>query len=69
MVVVPPFTMTRAIAGSNEIFIWCVFDPRVAELNAILDRAPLEDFTVRNQNRSLTAVALEMLSKAGWISN
>ena len=42
---------------------------RVAKLNAILDRARLEDFTVTNENRSLTEVAQEMLVKAGWISN
>jgi hypothetical protein len=42
---------------------------RVAKLNVILDRARLEDFTVTNENRSLTEVALEMLVKAGWISN
>ena len=42
---------------------------RVAELNAILDRARLEDFTVANENRPLTDVALEMLVKAGWISS
>ncbi len=42
---------------------------RVAKLNAILDRARLEDFTVTNENRSLTEVAREMLVKAGWISN
>ena len=42
---------------------------RVAKLNVILDRARLEDFTVSNENRSLSDVALEMLIKAGWISN
>ena len=42
---------------------------RVAKLNVILDRARLEDFIVTNENRSLTDVALEMLIKAGWISN
>ena len=42
---------------------------RVAKVNAILDRARLEHFTVTNENRSLTHVALEMLIKAGWISN
>jgi len=42
---------------------------RVAKLNDILDRARLEDFAVTNENRSLTDVALEMLVKAGWISN
>ena len=41
---------------------------RVAKLNAILDRAQLEDFTLSNENRSLTDVAREMLVKAGWIS-
>ena len=42
---------------------------RVAKLNIILERARVEDFTVTNENRSLTDVALEMLVKAGWISN
>ena len=42
---------------------------RVAKLNVILDGARLEDFTVTNENRSLTEVAHEMLVKAGWISN
>ncbi len=41
---------------------------RVAKLNVILDHARLEDFTVTNENRSLTDVTLEMLIKAGWIS-
>jgi hypothetical protein len=42
---------------------------RVAKLNAILDSARLEDFAVDNENRSLTDVALEVLVKAGWVSN
>lgn len=42
---------------------------RVAELNAILDRAQLENFTVTNEGRPLTGVAHELLVKAGWISN
>jgi hypothetical protein len=42
---------------------------RVAKLNVILDHARLEDFAVANENRSLTDVALEMLAKAGWISD
>jgi len=41
---------------------------RVEELNAVLDRVRLEDFTVSNENRSLTDVATEVLIKAGWIS-
>jgi hypothetical protein len=42
---------------------------RVATLNHILDSARLEDFAVVNENRSLTDVAIEMLVKAGWISD
>jgi hypothetical protein len=42
---------------------------RVTKLNVILDRAQLEQFTVTNENRPLNDVALEMLLKAGWISN
>jgi hypothetical protein len=42
---------------------------RVAKLDAILDRARLEDFIVINENRPLTEVAQEMLVKAGWIAN
>ena len=41
---------------------------RVRELEAILDRARLEDFIVNSANRSVTDIAQEMLIKAGWIS-
>ena len=49
------------IAQSNYV-------SRISELNSILDRARLEDFTVSNENRSVIEVAEEMLTKAGWIS-
>jgi hypothetical protein len=42
---------------------------RVAKLNVILDRAQLEDFAVTNEDRRLTEVAIEVLVRAGWISN
>src|SRR5438045_2960312 len=42
---------------------------RVAELNAILDRARLEDFIITTENRSPTDAARETLVKAGWIAN
>ena len=42
---------------------------RVAKLNVILDRAKLEDFAVINEDRPLTEVAIEVLVRAGWISN
>ncbi|HEY2168986.1 MAG TPA: hypothetical protein VGJ30_05130 [Candidatus Angelobacter sp.] len=41
---------------------------RVTTLDAILDRARLEDFVVINDGRPVTDVAQEMLMKAGWIS-
>ena len=43
------------------------FVTRIAELNSILDRARLEDFTISNENRPLNEVAFEMLLQARWI--
>ncbi len=40
---------------------------RVPELNAILDHVALEDFTVNSENRSVSEIAQEMLTKAAWI--
>jgi hypothetical protein len=40
---------------------------RVTELNAILDRAHLEDFSLPNENRAVSDVANEMLVRAGWL--
>jgi hypothetical protein len=42
------------------------FVARVAELNAVLDYR-LEDFTFSNEDRSPTKVALEMLTRSGWL--
>jgi len=61
-------TMERRVAIRDPGILQREFVERVAELNAILDRARLEDFSVANENRSLTEVALEMLVKAGWIA-
>lgn len=58
------YKMRSSIGISQQEYV-----ARVAELNAILDRARLEDFAVANENRSLTDVAFEMLVKAGWISD
>jgi hypothetical protein len=43
------------------------FVERVAVLNASLDSARLEDFSVANENRPVTEVAREMLRLAGWL--
>jgi hypothetical protein len=53
---------TREIGALQNGFV-----NRVAELNAILDRAHLEDFAVSNENRSVTDTALEMLTRSGWL--
>jgi hypothetical protein len=40
---------------------------RVTELNAILDRTHLEDFSLLNEDRPVTDVANEMLVRARWL--
>jgi len=40
---------------------------RTEELEAILDAARLEDFTVDNGARPIREVALEVLTRAGWL--
>jgi hypothetical protein len=40
---------------------------RVQVLEALLDRGAVEDFTVTNENRSVTEVAREVLQLAGWL--
>jgi predicted kinase len=44
-----------------------IFIARVAELNSILDRVHLEDFSLSNENRSVTDVAHEMLVRTRWL--
>jgi adenylylsulfate kinase len=39
---------------------------RTAELDTILDKAQIEDFSIDNGNRSLREVSLEVLVRAGW---
>ena len=42
------------------------YTARVAELEAILDSAAAEDFSVTNEDRPITDVAREILQRAGW---
>ena len=42
---------------------------RAQELNVVLERARLEDFSVVNDNRSITDVARERLRRARWIDD
>jgi predicted kinase len=43
------------------------FLKRAPELDAVLERARLEDFSIVNDNRSITDVARELLTRARWI--
>jgi len=61
-------TMEQRIKGRESGISQREYVARVAKLNDILDRARLENFTISNENRSLSEVSYEMLLKAGWIS-
>jgi len=62
-------TMERRVQMRDSGISGREYVARVTKLNVVLDRAQLEDFAVTNEDRSLTEVALEMLVRAGWISN
>jgi Conserved hypothetical ATP binding protein len=53
---------TREIGILQQQFV-----DRVAALDAILTRVQLEDFSVVNENRSVTEVAREILTRARWL--
>jgi hypothetical protein len=61
-------TMQQRVKTRETGMLQQQFVDRVAILDAILDRAALEDFVVVNEDRYLGDVAQEMLIKAGWIS-
>ena len=43
------------------------FVDRCAELDAILDAAAVEDFSIANHDRSVTDVARDVLARSGWV--
>lgn len=59
--------MEKRVKARESGILQREFVARVATLEAALDRAHLENFTVANENRSLNEVAREMLTTAGWI--
>jgi adenylylsulfate kinase len=61
-------TMQQRVRTRESGALQAQYVDRVAILDAILDRARLEDFVVINENRPINDVAQEMLIKAGWIS-
>jgi len=60
-------TMQDRVQSRDIGTLQSTFIARVAKLNSILDRVHLEDFSLSNENRSVTDVAYEMLVHAGWI--
>jgi adenylylsulfate kinase len=61
-------TMEERVRTRDSGILQPYYVARVAELNGLLDRARLEDFSVEAENRSITDIAEEMLTKAAWIS-
>lgn len=58
----------QARVQNRETGIWRDrYIGRVIELNAVLDSAHLEDFALLNENRPITDVAYEMLTRSGWL--
>ena len=63
-------TMQQRVRTRESGILQAQFVERVGVLNAILDRARLEDFSVVNDdNRSVSEVAREMLVHAGWLQD
>jgi len=60
-------TMKRRVVARETGISQKCYVARVEHLNSILDGARLEDFSVSTEERSITEVALEMLTQAGWI--
>src|SRR5687767_1583099 len=60
-------TMQQRVRVREPGMLQDQFVRRVVELEAALDRAGIEDFSVENDVRSVTEVAREMLVRAGWV--
>ncbi|HYX52301.1 MAG TPA: hypothetical protein VE783_02550 [Candidatus Limnocylindrales bacterium] len=60
-------TMEQRVRQRESGILQQQFVERVSVLNALIDRAALEDFCVANQDRPIHEVATEMLSRAGWL--
>jgi hypothetical protein len=61
-------TMQQRVQFREPGTLQNTFVARVAELNAALDQAALETFSVQNENRPIAAVAREMLTRAAWLT-
>lgn len=60
--------MERRVALREQGIFREGYMARVSRLNAILDDARLEDFSINNENRPVCDVAFEVLARAQWLS-
>jgi predicted kinase len=60
-------TMEERVSVREPGILHDTFVARVAELDAILDAARLEDFLLSNDDRPVSEVATDLLARAGWI--
>jgi predicted kinase len=60
-------TMQRRVSVREPGMLRDSFVARVAELETILDEAALEEFSLVNDDRSVTDVATALLARAAWI--
>jgi len=64
---VPIKTMEKRICTREPGMLQQQLVGRVAVLEALLDAAALEDFSLTNSRRCVTDVARQMLVRAGWL--
>jgi hypothetical protein len=62
-------TMQQRIRLREPGMLQQQFLTRAKELATVLEDARLEDFSIANQDRSVTAVARELLERAGWLAD
>src|SRR5438874_7818775 len=60
-------TMERRLLVREPGMNQAKFVARACELQQVLDLTQVEDFTVMNDDRSVTDVAYEVLQRAGWL--
>jgi adenylylsulfate kinase len=60
-------TMQQRVRGREPGTLQQKYVARVAELEVVLDRSRVENFSIANENRSVSDVAHEMLARAGWL--
>jgi predicted kinase len=60
-------TMQRRLRTREPGILQHQFLERARELDDVLQRAALEEFTIVNDDRLVTDVARELLQRAGWI--